>query len=199
MMLKEIQLVNFRGIASMTMPFTTRTTAILGVNGVGKSAVLDALAIALSNMTERIAGQAAKARDISPDDIKSDAAYARIQVTADLDIYTSTSQVAATELGSDESAESRVHTLTSWAIARNRKAGKHPEERSSDLDQLNAHTSLFNGRMLYSEANNQPTHLPLAVYYDVHRAVLDVPLRVKRKAQEHPARGLPRRLGPWWH
>lgn len=186
MMLKEIQLVNFRGIASMTMPFTTRTTAILGVNGVGKSAVLDALAIALSNMTERIAGQAAKARDISPDDIKSDAAYARIQVTADLAIYTSTSQVAATELGSDESAESRVHTLTTWAIARNRKAGKHPEERSSDLDQLNAHTSLFNGRMLYSETNHQPTHLPLAVYYDVHRAVLDVPLRVKEKLKNTP-------------
>lgn len=186
MMLKEIQLVNFRGIASMTMPFATRTTAILGVNGVGKSAVLDALAIALSNMTERIAGQAAKARDISPDDIKSDAAYARIQVTADLDIYTSTSQVAATEIGSDEPAESRVHTLTTWAIARNRKAGKHPEERSSDLDQLNAHTSLFNGRMLYSEANHQPTHLPLAVYYDVHRAVLDVPLRVKEKLKNTP-------------
>jgi predicted ATP-binding protein involved in virulence len=186
MMLKEIQLVNFRGIASMTMPFTTRTTAILGVNGVGKSAVLDALAIALSNITERIAGQAAKARDISPDDIKSDAAYARIQVTADLDIYASISQVAAAEVGSDEPAESRVHTLTTWAIARNRKAGKHPEERSSDLDQLNARTSLFNGRMLYSEANHQPTHLPLAVYYDVHRAVLDVPLRVKEKLKNTP-------------
>jgi predicted ATP-binding protein involved in virulence len=162
MMLKEIQLVNFRGIASMTMPFTTRTTAILGVNGVGKSAVLDALAIALSNITERIAGQAAKARDISPDDIKSDAAYARIQVTADLDIYASISQVAAAEVGSDEPAESRVHTLTTWAIARN------------------------SGRMLYSEANHQPTHLPLAVYYDVHRAVLDVPLRVKEKLKNTP-------------
>lgn len=164
MMLKEIRLVNFRGIADMTLPFTTTTTAILGVNGVGKSAVLDALAIALSNMTERIAGQAAKARDISPDDIKNDAAYARIQVTA--------------ELG--------VDTPTTWAIARNRKAGKHPAERSSDLDQLNAHTSLFNGRMLYAEANHQPTHLPLAVYYDVHRAVLDVPLRVREKLKNTP-------------
>ena len=129
MMLQEIRLVNFRGIADMTLPFTTTTTAILGVNGVGKSSVLDALAIALSNMTERIAGQAARARDISPDDIKNDAAYARIQVTA--------------ELGID--------TPTTWAIARNRKAGKHPAERSSDLDQLNAHTRLFNGRMLNSE------------------------------------------------
>jgi len=164
MMLQEIRLVNFRGIADMTLPFTTTTTAILGVNGVGKSAVLDALAIALSNMTERIAGQAASARDISPDDIKNDAAYARIQVTA--------------ELGID--------TPTTWAIARNRKAGKHPAERSSDLDQLNAHTRLFNGRMLYAEANHQPTHLPLAVYYDVHRAVLDVPLRVREKLKNTP-------------
>ncbi|GKT01010.1 AAA family ATPase [Acidovorax sp. SUPP3434] len=186
MMLKEIQLVNFRGIASMELPFTTRTSAILGINGVGKSAVLDALAIALSNMTERIAGQAAKARDISPDDIKSDAAYARIQVTADLDVHTSTSQLSAAEVGIDGSVESRVHALTTWAIARNRKAGKHPEERSSDLDQLNSHTSLFNGRMLYAEANHQPTHLPLAVYYDVHRAVLDVPLRVKEKLKNTP-------------
>jgi predicted ATP-binding protein involved in virulence len=40
--------------------------------------------------------------------------------------------------------------------------------------------------MLYSEANHQPTHLPLAVYYDVHRAVLDVPLRVKEKLKNTP-------------
>ena len=186
MMLKEIRLVKFRGIASMALPFTTRTTAILGVNGVGKSAVLDALAIALSNMTERIAGQAAKARDISPDDIKNDAAYARIQITADLGIYTSTPQVAVDEIGRDGPAEPRVHTLTTWAIARNRKAGKHPAERSSDLEQLNAHTSLFNGRMLHAEANHRPTHLPLAVYYDVHRAVLDVPLRVREKLKNTP-------------
>ena len=186
MMLKEIRLVNFRGIADITLPFTRTTTAILGVNGVGKSAVLDALAIALSNMTERIAGQAAKARNISPDDIKNDAAYSRIQVTADLGIHASTSQVAADGNGSGEPAQQPVHTLTTWAIARNRTAAEHPAERSSDLDQLNAHTRLFNSRMLLAETNNQPTHLPLAVYYDVHRAVLDVPLRVKEKLKNTP-------------
>lgn len=164
MMLKEIRLVNFRGIANIVMPFSTQTTAILGVNGVGKSSVLDALAIALSNMTERIAGQAAKARDISPDDIKNDEAYTRIQVMADLG----------------------METNTQWAIARNRKAGKHPVERSSDFTQLNAHTDLFNSRMLYAEASHLTTHLPLAVYYDVHRAVLDVPLRVKEKLKNTP-------------
>lgn len=164
MKIQKLRLVNFRGIADMELPFTTQTAAILGMNGVGKSSVLDALAIALSNMTERIAGQAAKARDISPDDIKSDASFSRIEVTADIG----------------------VNVPTTWVIARNRKAGIHPAERSSDLEQLNTHARLFNGRMLHAEANNLPTHLPLAVYYDVHRAVLDVPLRLREKLKNTP-------------
>lgn len=186
MMIKEIKLVNFRGIAQMTLPFATRTTAILGVNGVGKSTVLDALAIALSNMTERIVGQAAKARDISPDDIKSDEPYARIQVAADLDLYSRSSHVAAQDAGNAEPEQPRVHTFTTWAIARNRKAGKYAAERSSDLDQLNEHTKLFYGRLHHAETNSLPTHLPLAVYYDVHRAVLDIPLRVREKLKNTP-------------
>ena len=183
MMIKEIRLVNFRGISQMAMPFTTRTSAILGVNGVGKSSVLDALAIALSNVTERIVGQAAKARDISPDDIKNNEPYARIQVVADLDVYLGSSQVATDETGT---ATPRVHSLTTWAIARNKKAGKYAAERSSDLDQLNEHTKLFYGRLHHAETNSLPTHLPLAVYYDVHRAVLDIPLRVREKLKNTP-------------
>lgn len=183
MMIKEITLVNFRGISKMALPFATRTSAILGVNGVGKSSVLDALAIALSNVTERIVGQAAKARDISPDDIKNNEPYARIQVVADLDVYLGSSQVATDETGT---ATPRVHSLTTWAIARNKKAGKYSAERSSDLDQLNEHTKRFNSRLHYAETNSLPTHLPLAVYYDVHRAVLDIPLRVREKLKNTP-------------
>lgn len=186
MMLKEIELVNFRGIQSLSLKFARKTTAILGVNGVGKSSVLDALAIALSNMTERIVGQASKSRDISPDDIKNDAAYARIRVTAELGIDASTSKAAEAIVDREVPTELHVQPLTTWAIARNRKAGKHPAERSSDLDQLNAQTHLFYGRIQHAEANQQLTQLPLAVYYDVHRAVLDVPLRVREKLKNTP-------------
>jgi predicted ATP-binding protein involved in virulence len=183
MMIKEIRLVNFRGISKMALPFATRTSAILGVNGVGKSSVLDALAIALSNVTERIVGQAAKARDISPDDIKNNEPYARIQVVADLDVYLGSSQIATDDTGT---AKPSVHSLTSWAIARNKKAGKYAAERSSDLDQLNEHTKLFYVRLHHAETNSLPTHLPMAVYYDVHRAVLDIPLRVRKKLKNTP-------------
>lgn len=186
MMIKELSLVNFRGISKITLPFLARTSAILGMNGVGKSSVLDALAIALSSMTERIVGQASKARDVSPDDLKSAEPYARIQVTADLGIYADKSQAPFNSIGNTEPEQPRVHTFTTWAIARNRKAGKYAAERSSDLDQLNEHTKLFYGRLHHAETNSLPTHLPLAVYYDVHRAVLDIPLRVREKLKNTP-------------
>lgn len=157
MKVNSFELVNFRGIAKMPLTFTARTTTLVGINGVGKSSVLDALAIALSNLTARVMGQSAKARSMSPDDIRLGADYARLMVSADL---------------GDNSA-------TAWAVALNRKAAKHSEERSSDLTALNARASLFESRLLYKELHGEPISLPLAVYYDVHRAVLDVPLRTR--------------------
>lgn len=166
MMLKEIELVNFRGIEKMSLPFMTRTTAILGVNGVGKSSVLDALAIALSNMTERIVGQASRARKMSPDDIKSGADFARLKVSVDME----------------------ADSPTTWAIALNRhkKSRKISVEQSSDFEALNAQANLLNGRMHFRESESMPINLPLAVYYDVHRAVLDVPLRVRGALKSTP-------------
>ena len=172
-MIHNIELVNFRGIAQMSLTLTQKTTALLGVNGVGKSSVLDALAIALSNMTERIVGQGAKARDISPDDIKSGMPFARIQVTADLG----------------------TAMPVTWAIARNKKAAKHAPDRSSDFEALRAHTDLLRGRMMHRELEGRPISLPLAVYYDVHRAVLDVPLRVHKKLQNTPGEAYHDALG----
>ncbi|MFZ3139410.1 AAA family ATPase [Polaromonas sp.] len=164
MKIQRFELVNFRGIANMSLTFTARTTALVGINGVGKSSVLDALAIALSNLTARVMGQAAKARSMSPDDIRLGADYARLLVNADL--------------GED--------STTAWAVALNRKAGKHPAERSSDLTALNARAGLFESRLLYREQQGEPISLPLAVYYDVHRAVLDVPLRTRDSKKSTP-------------
>ena len=80
MKIQNFVLENFRGIANMSIGFAQRTTALVGVNGVGKSSVLDALAISLSNLTARITGQAAKARSMSMDDIRVGADYAKLTV-----------------------------------------------------------------------------------------------------------------------
>lgn len=159
MKIQHFELVNFRGIERMSLEFFARTTALVGVNGVGKSSVLDALAISLSNLTARITGQAAKARSMSKDDIRVGADFARLNVTVEMSLT----------------------SYPSWAVALNRKAGKHAPERSSYLDTLKTYSAFLGIDLILSEYERKPINLPLAVYYDVHRAVLDVPLRVREK------------------
>lgn len=177
MRIKRFTLVNFRGIAEMTLDFTETTTAIVGVNGVGKSSVLDALAIGLSNLAARVAGRAAKSRAMSPDDISLGAEYARLDMTV--------------QLGDRPEIE--------WRIVLNRKAGDHPAERRSDFSQLREVTQnlaieagIFDAFGVDATA---PAAFPLAVYYDVHRAVLDVPLRVRERLKNAIVEGYEDALG----
>lgn len=175
MQIKPFTLVNFRGIAKMELDFEgKKTVALVGVNGVGKSSILDALAITLSNLTSRMVGQPSKSRTISRDDIKAGTDYTRLHVQTTLfESYN-----------------------VDWAIALNRKAGKHPSDRSSDLSRLNdAADSVEYGIGQYELYGEGPIELPLAVYYDVHRAVLDVPLRVRERLVNAIAEGYDDALG----
>lgn len=178
MQIKRFTLVNFRGIEKMELDFEGRkTVALVGVNGVGKSSILDALAITLSNLTSRIVGKAAKSRALSKDDIRAGEDYTRLELTTDL----------PHPLGSGD---------LSWAIALNKKAGKHPVYRSSDLPALNVKADEFEYGIRHYESGFDPwITLPLAVYYDVHRAVLDVPLRVREQLVNAIAEGYDDALG----
>lgn len=175
MQIKRFTLVNFRGIEKMELDFEGKqTVALVGVNGVGKSSILDALAITLSNLTSRMVGQPSKSRAISKDDIKLGTEYTRLQVETKL----------------------FENYCVDWAIALNRKAGKHPSDRSSDLSRLNdAADSVEYGINQHEFEGGGAIELPLAVYYDVHRAVLDVPLRVRERLVNAIAEGYDDALG----
>lgn len=161
----RLSLLNFRGIERLSVDFTERTTAFVGVNGVGKSAVLDALAIALSQLTWRINGHPLKSRPIALDDIRHGADFARIELTVEL-----------------RGSEVR------WATVTNRRKGQHSDPlRKSDLDALNEAVRQLNAEWEHVETDRQdPYNLPLAVYYDVNRAVLDIPMRVREQLRNNP-------------
>jgi predicted ATP-binding protein involved in virulence len=147
-------------VASLELDFTERTTAFVGVNGVGKSTILDSLAIAMSQLTWRINSMPFRARPIALDDIRNGSDFARIEVTVEL----------------------RGQSIT-WAIVTNRKKGKQADPlRKSELDALNAAVKELESEWdQVTSAHPESYNLPLAVYYDVNRAALDVPLRVKEK------------------
>lgn len=165
MKVKRLSLLNFRGIDRLSVDFTERTTAFAGVNGVGKSAVLDALAIALSQLTWRINGHPLKSRPIALDDIRHGAEFARIELTVEL---------RGAEL--------------SWATVTNRKKGQYSDPlRKSDLEALNEAVKQLDAEWEHVETDRQdPYNLPLAVYYDVNRAVLDIPMRVREQLRNNP-------------
>lgn len=176
MQIKRFTLVNFRGIEQMELDFEGKqTVALVGVNGVGKSSILDALAITLSNMTARILGQASRSRSISKDDIRVGADYTRLHV----------------DLRFAEGYD------IDWAIALNRKAGNYSKDRSSDLQRLNDFTEDAADFIKRYESGDVEhiAPFPMAVYYDVHRAVLDVPLRTRENANNDVASGYEDALG----
>jgi predicted ATP-binding protein involved in virulence len=161
----SLHLLNFRGIKTLDVDFTQCTTAFVGVNGVGKSAVLDALAIGLSQLTWRINGLPLKARPIALDDIREKAGFASITLVVQL----------------------RGQPVQ-WSIATNRRKGRYLEpRRRSDLNALKAAVLELRAEWEPAESERQEAYdLPLAVYYDVNRAVLDIPIRVREKLQNNP-------------
>ncbi|MEC4891544.1 MAG: AAA family ATPase [Oscillatoria sp. PMC 1051.18] len=53
MRVKQLKISNFRGIGDLTIEFDeNEPTVFIGVNGVGKSSILDCLAIMLSDVVE---------------------------------------------------------------------------------------------------------------------------------------------------
>lgn len=165
MKVERLSLHSFRGIKRLELDFTERVTAFVGVNGVGKSAVLDALAIALSQLTWRLNGHPQKSRPIALDDIRQGDEFARIELSVEL---------------RGESVK--------WATVTNRKKGSHADPlRKSELEALNEAVRRLNLEWEHVEGDRQdPYDLPLAVYYDVNRAAIDIPMRVREQLRNNP-------------
>lgn len=53
MRVEQLEMTNFRGIRHLKLEFPTQSTLLVGINGVGKSAVLDALAAMLHRLVMR--------------------------------------------------------------------------------------------------------------------------------------------------
>lgn len=69
MIIKHIKIENFRAIKELNIEFDDQFTLIIGNNGVGKTTILDAIAIGLGNFTIGISG--GKAPVIQKKDIRS--------------------------------------------------------------------------------------------------------------------------------
>ncbi|GHE05240.1 hypothetical protein U879_03110 [Defluviimonas sp. 20V17] len=162
MILRYLDLKEFRGFRDERIEFDPQLTVIVGANGAGKSSVLDALWVLLDQYSARLLDARTSARRLSDSDARLGSGETLIRVAVD-----------------DEGKEVR------WAL---RKQG--PKQRvlrptGSELAGLNEFVYAIADQAL-GEANYL-SDAALPIYYNQRRALAEVPQRKRSKAK-HTAR-----------
>jgi predicted ATP-binding protein involved in virulence len=147
----------------LTIELHNQLTLLVGVNGAGKSTILDGMSILLSWAAARLRSAKASGRKITNNDIKNQETFSWISITCDSSIFS--------------------RGQLSWLLSQTRK-GKNPRSdddgilyKVTNFGSLNNWASDMRNQISQNESN---VGLPLFVYYPVNRSVLDIPLRIRK-------------------
>ncbi len=152
MKIKKLELNNFRPFRHLDLDFTNRLTVLVGINGAGKTSVLDALAILLSRLIGRIRSSHGTGRFFTESDI----------------------HLGTTETNNTIEIIFNNHKVT-WRVTKTKRGRK--KQKISNLEELKEIIEIIQAEL----ERNENASIPLAVYYGVNRAVLDIPLRIRKK------------------
>ena len=152
MRVDSIDIDGFRGIPRLRLGFPEQVNVLVGVNGAGKSAVLDCTAIMLSRLIGRIRSPRETGRLFSESDINNHVRSTRNAISLRF-------------------REKHV----SWRVAKSRRG--YQRRFMPELEELKRCAETIRMELEDDESST----LPLAVYYPVNRAVLDIPLRIRKR------------------
>ncbi len=197
MRVKRLKMNSFRGIGDLTLEFhETEPTVLIGINGVGKSSILDCLAILLSQLTGIIQNSLEAIRSFSEQDITNGKQQTHNEITIFLDerevnwaLTQDRKRVLksrkALQILSRSIVEEILHQLPvimsvpAQILIEQAKANKQWQDINRDNPALQAVVDELRTQL----AENPETKLPLAVYYPVNRAVLEIPLEILEEHQ----------------
>lgn len=152
--ISTLTLDNYRGFKNLKLSFDRHLTVLAGVNGSGKSSVLDSCALILSWLVNRMQSARSSGRPIPETCIANGANFAMIQV-----IF------------------SAFENNFAGRLARIRKFSGSIPKQNSDLGRFQE----LAGIIISSNMSETSMGLPIFAYYPVDRAVLDIPLRIRTK------------------
>jgi len=179
---------NFRGISDLTLEFDAqKTTVFIGVNGVGKSSILDCLAIMLSWVSARIQfdpdnrisyiNQIQKdgkypdeGRGFSKKDIKINCEAAHSDIT----ILVDSSGELNWDLSENREPKSRTFVFGKPSIKTNSWGLSEPDAEDTDEP---ATLESVTDKIRQQWQRNPEASIPLAVYYPVDRSVQGVDVK----------------------
>jgi predicted ATP-binding protein involved in virulence len=149
MRLSKLALVDFRGFKQLDLDFGREVTILVGVNGAGKTSLLDATALMLTWLTTGVVSGRPRGTSLTPGDVRVGASGASVTLSV--------------ELGGQ---------VPKWTVATTLPG--YPRTRSNDLEALTAPISAAQ-----SSIAREAPQLPLAVYFPTNRSALDIPARIR--------------------
>ncbi|WP_224247774.1 AAA family ATPase [Hyalangium gracile] len=149
MKVRRLEMKSFRGFSELALDFHGQVTVLVGVNGAGKTSILDCLALLLGQIPPELLKESGKRPQLTEADIALAKPYTL------------------------NSLEVTFHGETfRWSLAHMRRG--FPQQASSDLSGVKALVSETESRIL----EGQQLWVPLAMYYPVNRIpATDVPLQ----------------------
>jgi predicted ATP-binding protein involved in virulence len=154
MKIKRLTINGFRGILDMDLEFAEQVNVFVGVNGAGKSSILDAIAILLSWFPARIRHSSGSGRKISDLEVNNSVRQAVISINIELE-------------GQD----------ITWTLVKTKK-GRISRRNKSDLSAM---AEIVKTYQIDIQQSEETCALPLLVYYPINRSVLDIPLRIRSR------------------
>ncbi|MEN6427285.1 MAG: AAA family ATPase [Phycisphaerales bacterium] len=151
MIVTRLKLINMRAIEAAEFRFQPGMNLVVGVNGVGKTSVLDAMSVCLSAVVKQVNKLRGQVEAFSPDDIRIGAGSLTVE--------------CGVRLG-DAEYSYLLHKPREISAPQKNKAGK-PREQVHDTPE----TAAFLGETPPPFSSTMPGGRPLAVLFSTNRAV----------------------------
>ncbi len=180
----QLKMEAFRGIGDLTLEFNqSGANVLIGVNGVGKSSILDCLALMLTWFVNRIRydpdthyvssgnlfqqkPHPAQGDIFEYQDVQNESTEVRCEIFAVVDAQDIQWSLSGIKQGNDLRHKSSVESPR-------RSRDRRNHSRSNDKGRLESIIDDLRQKILHTQ---QLIDIPIIIYYPVNRAVLDIPL-----------------------
>ncbi|MBN3939132.1 AAA family ATPase [Nostoc sp. NMS9] len=191
MKITRLKMQSFRGIGDLMLDFDeTVPTVLIGINGVGKSSILDCLAILLTQFTGQMQNSLESLRFF----ITQDVTNGRERTLNKITVLIESQELSWSMSEYDLQANIKGILDLQKQIKESLEKYKNVEIETLFMESENLGTEIANTirtrlreylKIAIENLNNQlatiaDTNIPLAVYYPVNRAVIDMPLEISK-------------------
>lgn len=166
----SLDLSNYKRFSKLHLDFSTQVTCIAGINGAGKTSILDALALCFSWIIARTKNQNGKGWSINRQFDLHAEAVKNSNLFSEVESFTREYTLEGYIEGDFSFFDNDLRIKHSFAAFGSKsETSSYYSSLSSIFDYVNEHVQI----------NPQPFDLPVLVYYPTNRSVLDIPVRIR--------------------